>query len=38
MNPYTSMYNNNHESYSKLVYQSSCDKLKEEVQDERTNV
>ena len=36
MNPYMSMYNNNQESYSNLVYQSACDKLKEKVQDERT--
>ena len=27
---------NNHESYSNLVYQSACDRLKEKVQDERT--
>ena len=27
---------NNHETYSKLVYQSACDRLKEKVQDERT--
>ena len=26
----------NHESYTNLVYQSACDKLKEKVQDERT--
>jgi hypothetical protein len=36
MNPYMSIYNNNQESYSNLVYQSACDKLKEKVQDERT--
>ena len=36
MNPYMSMYNNNHESYSNLVYRSACDKLKEKVQDEKT--
>ena len=30
-NPY-----NNHETYSNLVYQSACDRLKEKVQDERT--
>ncbi len=36
INLYMSMYHNNHESYSNLVYQSACDKLKEKVQDERT--
>ena len=27
---------NNDNSYSNLVYQSACDKLKEKIQDERT--
>jgi len=29
-------FNQNHDSYTNLVYQSACDKLKEKVQDERT--
>ena len=34
-NKYMSMFSND-DSYSNLVYQSACDKLKEKVQDERT--
>ena len=34
-NKYMSMFNNDN-SYSNLVYQSACDKLKEKIQDERT--
>ena len=34
-NQYMSMFNNDN-SYSNLVYQSACDKLKEKIQDERT--
>ena len=33
-NKYMTMFNN--DSYTNLVYQSACDKLKEKVQDERT--
>ena len=34
-NKYMSLFNND-DSYTNLVYQSACDKLKEKVQDERT--
>ena len=34
-NKYMSMFENEN-SYSNLVYQSACDKLKEKIQDERT--
>ena len=34
-NKYMSMFGND-DSYSNLVYQSACDKLKEKIQDERT--
>ena len=34
-NKYMSLFSND-DSYSNLVYQSACDKLKEKVQDERT--